>query len=226
VPGDLDRDDAVLAATVIVLRDGDEGVETLLLRRNSKLGFAGGMWVFPGGRIDEVDVVPGGDEEATARRAAVREAREEAGIELDPDELVALSHWTPDRASRHKRFATWFFVGTAAPGDVVIDGGEIIDHVWARPSVALDLHAAAEVELLPPTFVTLADLAAHRDAPAVLDAARAGGVPRYLTRMLKHDGALVALWAGDAGYEAGDPSLGGPQHRLLMGTLPWRYVRD
>jgi 8-oxo-dGTP pyrophosphatase MutT (NUDIX family) len=228
VPGDPDADvdDAVLAATVIVLRDGDQGVETLLLRRNSKLGFAGGMWVFPGGRVDEGDAAAGDDEEAVARRAAVREAREEAGIELEPDALVALSHWTPDRASKHKRFATWFFVAVAAPGDVVIDGGEIVDHVWATPAAALDLHAAGEVELLPPTYVTLSDLASHEHTSAVLAAAGSGGVPRFLTRILRHEGVLMALWAGDAGYEDGDPSRAGTQHRLLMGELPWRYVRD
>ena len=38
----------VLAATVILLRDAADGLETLMLRRNSKISF-GGMWVFPGG---------------------------------------------------------------------------------------------------------------------------------------------------------------------------------
>jgi 8-oxo-dGTP pyrophosphatase MutT (NUDIX family) len=227
VPGDPDADvdDAVLAATVIVLRDGDQGVETLLLRRNSKLGFAGGMWVFPGGRVDGGDAAAGDDEEAVARRAAVREAREEAGLELDPEALVALSHWTPDRKSTHKRFATWFFVAVASPVAVVIDGGEIVDHVWASPAAALERHAAGEVELLPPTYVTLSDLASHEHTSAVLAAAGSGGVPRFLTRMLRHDGELVALWAGDAGYEDGDPSRAGVQHRLLMGELPWRYFK-
>ena len=45
---------AIDAATVVVLRDGDEGLETLMLRRNSKIAF-GGMWVFPGGRVDDTD---------------------------------------------------------------------------------------------------------------------------------------------------------------------------
>ena len=44
----------VLAATVILLRDAGDGLETLMLRRNSKIVF-GGMWVFPGGRIDDAD---------------------------------------------------------------------------------------------------------------------------------------------------------------------------
>jgi 8-oxo-dGTP pyrophosphatase MutT (NUDIX family) len=49
----------VPAATVVLLRDGPEGPETLLLRRNSKLVFAGGHWVFPGGRLDAADLVTG-----------------------------------------------------------------------------------------------------------------------------------------------------------------------
>jgi 8-oxo-dGTP pyrophosphatase MutT (NUDIX family) len=38
-----------LAATAVLLRDTDQGLETLLLRRNAKLAFAAGAWVFPGG---------------------------------------------------------------------------------------------------------------------------------------------------------------------------------
>jgi len=213
----------VPAATVIVLRDQPCGVETLLLRRNSRLGFAGGMWVFPGGRVDEVDAHA--DEEVAARRAAVREASEEAGIALDADLLVPFAHWTPDVESSHRRFATWFFVAEATPGSVVIDGGEIVDHVWVGAAAALGLHAAGEVELLPPTFVTLVELAAHDTVAEALAAARRRGVPRYFTRMVRVDGATVALWDGDAGYEARDPRAEGPQHRLLMGELPWRYLK-
>ena len=51
--------DLIPAATVIPLRDavqpdGTTALEVLMLRKNSKLAF-GGMWVFPGGRIDPED---------------------------------------------------------------------------------------------------------------------------------------------------------------------------
>ena len=49
------KPEPVDAATVILVRDGAEGLETLMLRRNSKLEFVGGMWVFPGGRLDPED---------------------------------------------------------------------------------------------------------------------------------------------------------------------------
>ena len=50
-----DFDSLLPAATVVLVRQGDSGIQTLLLRRNSALRFAGGNWVFPGGRIDKAD---------------------------------------------------------------------------------------------------------------------------------------------------------------------------
>ncbi|HBX73628.1 MAG TPA: hypothetical protein DEG86_11640, partial [Halieaceae bacterium] len=43
------------ASTVVLLRDGPEGLETLLLKRNKALLFAGGYWVFPGGALEASD---------------------------------------------------------------------------------------------------------------------------------------------------------------------------
>src|SRR5271166_6199978 len=44
------------AATVIVLRGGTEALEVLLVRRTPKARFMGGVWVFPGGAVDEDDI--------------------------------------------------------------------------------------------------------------------------------------------------------------------------
>jgi 8-oxo-dGTP pyrophosphatase MutT (NUDIX family) len=215
----------VPAATVIILRDAGDGVETLLLRRNSKLAFGGGAWVFPGGRVDDADRVPGEDEQAWARRAAVREAMEEAGVVLEHDELVPFAHWTPPE-SQVKRFSTWFFLAPATHGEVAIDSGEIVDHFWASPADALGRHAAGDVELLPPTWVTLNFLSAHDNVAATLADAAAQPISTYVTRFSKTaDGKTVAMWAGDAGYEAGDPDIEGARHRLHMSGLPWRYER-
>ena len=49
-----DASEPIDAATVVVARDSADGVEVLMLRRNSKIYF-GGMWVFPGGRVDPED---------------------------------------------------------------------------------------------------------------------------------------------------------------------------
>ncbi|MBK5287983.1 MAG: NUDIX domain-containing protein [Acidimicrobiia bacterium] len=211
------------AATVILIRDGDAGLETLMLRKNSKLAF-GGMWVFPGGRIDADDHDDDGDFEA-ARRAAVREAREESGLEVPVDGLVALSHWTPPPQTP-KRFATWFFVAPAPEGAVTIDDGEIHEHQWMAPTDALARRDRSEIELAPPTWVTLHTLARSATVADALANAAAEVPHRFVTQIAFRDDHMIAIWDGDAGYGTGDPDVAGPRHRLLMRGDTWSYERD
>ncbi|HZJ26990.1 MAG TPA: NUDIX domain-containing protein [Acidimicrobiia bacterium] len=213
------------AATVVLLRDGTAGLETLVLLRNSKLAFAGGMWVFPGGRVDPGDGDRSVDELGVARRAAAREAQEEAGLDIDPDGLVTYAHWCPP-AFAPKRFATWFFVTAAPPGDVVVDGGEIHAHRWVRPADGLARRDAGEIELAPPTWVTLHDLARFTTVEETLDAVRAREPESFVTRIAAVGGAIVAMWHGDSGYEAGDADRPGGRHRLWMADAGWRYERS
>jgi 8-oxo-dGTP pyrophosphatase MutT (NUDIX family) len=210
------RSELIPAATVVLLRDGEAGMETLMLRKNSKIAFAG-MWVFPGGKIDTEDGFGSEDMEYRARVAAAREAMEEAALEIDPAEMCWFSHWTPP-ALGNRRFATWFFAARAPRGEVTIDEGEITESRWITPGQALALHRAGEIELVPPTYVSLHYLSLHdstEEALRVLDALQ----PRhYATRICANGDELVALWAGDAGYESGDVEAPGPRHRLVMGS--------
>lgn len=43
------------AATVVLLREADEGLQVLLTQRAAGLAFMGGLWVFPGGRLEDAD---------------------------------------------------------------------------------------------------------------------------------------------------------------------------
>ncbi len=89
-----------LAATVIVLRPASaHPFDVLLVRRNDKVAFMAGAYVFPGGRLDDSDLAQPAeactgldtlgrcadlapDEEARYRVAAIRELVEEAGLVL------------------------------------------------------------------------------------------------------------------------------------------------
>lgn len=221
-----DVTDAIAAATVVLLRDGPNGLETLMLRRSSRLRFAGGAWVFPGGRVDPDDYAPfAPDDVMTAsRRAAVREAAEEAGLVPDVGGLVVLSHWMPPPEAP-KRFSTWFFVAPAPQGLVHVDGGEINRHMWVRPGDALARRDAHEIELIPPTWVTLYRLQASPGVAAVLDDARAHEAEHFVTRAGIEGDTVVAMWHGDAGYGTGDASAPGARHRLRMMPSGWRYER-
>lgn len=79
------------AATVVLLRDGEDGAETFLLRRNRSSGFVPGAFVFPGGRVDAADADPAlaaraldlpQEPEPAWWMAALRETFEETGVLL------------------------------------------------------------------------------------------------------------------------------------------------
>lgn len=215
------------SATIVLIRDIAQELEVLLVRRSSKLTFHGGAWVFPGGRVDpsDRDRARPDDVLEAARRAAVRELREEASLDIELQQLVPISRWiTPEILP--KRFDTWFFIAEPRRFDVVVDGGEIREFRWITPSAALQQHNAGEIELPPPTFVTLTDLAVHNSVAEALSAAAAVPPPSYAPRICNIEGGACSLYEGDAGYESLDPDKPGARHRLWLLKSGWRYERD
>jgi 8-oxo-dGTP pyrophosphatase MutT (NUDIX family) len=207
---------AIPAATVILLRDSDRGVETLMLHRTSKVHF-GGMWVFPGGRIDPEDYPESNDVNIAAQHAAVRETLEETGITIGGDAFAWFAHWTPP-AGTPRRYATWFFASILETDQVIaVDGFEIQNHEWIQPAEALARHAAGEIDLAPPTWITLHQLALHEPAAALWQVLKDQPVRVYETRIRKDkDDRRIALWAEDAAYAGGEVDQSGPRHRLVL----------
>jgi 8-oxo-dGTP pyrophosphatase MutT (NUDIX family) len=74
------------AATVMLLRDAPGGLEVFVLRRTTNAAFAGGMYVFPGGKVDDAD----GEGHEGYVVAAIRECYEEAGVLLAVDDAGAM----------------------------------------------------------------------------------------------------------------------------------------
>ncbi len=213
------------AATVVLLRDARDTCEVLLVRRNAQLAFHGGAWVFPGGRIDPEDYDASRDVTAAARRAAVREAREEAGVVIVEDRLVRLSRWvTPEGLP--KRFDTWFFVAPAAGETVQVDGGEIHEHRWLSPAQALAEQGAGNIELPPPTFVTLTSLANYQTVADALANIAQGPFEAFLPHLHVIPEGACTVYAGDAGYDSGALDQPGPRHRLWIVDSGWRYERS
>lgn len=79
------------AATVLLLRETAGALEVLMVRRHAAIAFMGGMWVFPGGRLDEADAAPDARRRlpagAAARMARLRSA--DGGL-LAEDAALAL----------------------------------------------------------------------------------------------------------------------------------------
>jgi 8-oxo-dGTP pyrophosphatase MutT (NUDIX family) len=262
-----------------------------MMRRGAGLAFMAGMWVFPGGRVDEADAsygmrarVP----EADARRwrhrlrtpegeslpadvalahyvAACRETFEESGVLLARDRagapcdaertarlqqereaiaadagsflglleredlyldvaaLVYWSHWiTP--SLEPKRFDTRFFAIAVPPGQVAsADRSELTEHAWVRPARLQQALDRGELRVVPPTLLTLEDLAEshaqHGSLAAMLEAERGRVTPPVMPRIEAQPDAIHVVMPWDAGYPeiAGEgclPGEGFPEHLL------------
>ena len=182
-----------LAATAIVVRDGGEGLEVLLVQRNPEQRFMGGAWVFPGGAVHPEDDGPEG--------AALRELEEEAGMRIeDVEALVPFSRWiTPVEVKI--RFDTFFYVAAAPPdAEPRVDGAECVAFRWIRPSDALEAGQRGELMLVFPTIKHLEQLAELESVEQALAAARSREVEPILPKVVHGDGEAHVLLPGEPGY--------------------------
>lgn len=127
-------DDAIPAATLIVMREVLGGApELLMVTRTRSMAFAGGAMVFPGGRIDAQDHAAGSDlPDAPARIAAIRETLEESGL---PAAVTPIPN--PERAQQLQR---------------ALHEGLPIGDLLAEHGLALDLHALTPFARWKPAF--------------------------------------------------------------------------
>ncbi len=220
-PAVEDEPDIPVAATVVVVRDAAGAIEVAMIQRPDRGSFAG-AWVFPGGKLEPGDGT--GAEEDIARRAGVRETREETGLELDDAALVTQARWDPPPGIP-LRIRTWFFAARATSSLLVLQPTEAVAGEWVRPADMLRRHADGALTLYPPTWVTLHWLSGYGDVDTMLRGARQAGVQRFHS-VLRHepDGPLL-LWQGDGEYEQ-DAAASGARHRLQVGALPWVYTRS
>ena len=214
------------AATVVLLRDGDDGLETFVMRRATTMAFAPRMHVFPGGRVDDVDFrervrFVSGDAAALARRGstdeagiaalyscAIRETSEEVGIDLagrdaegrllvDPAALPIIDHWvTPEMEGR--RYDVRFFAAEIRDGQARLTTTEADSALWISPLAALEEFAGGRMAMLPPTEWVLRRLAGFETAMAVIaDAPDRDVVPLIPRRLVDESGAARWILAHD-----------------------------
>lgn len=114
------------AAVAAILRDAGAGAEVLLIRRAERRGDPwSGHMAFPGGRRDATD--------SNLHATAVRETREEVGIDLDAD--GALLGRLPDleaiaRARRTGLVITPFVFALARDVPLAFDAEEVAGAFW------------------------------------------------------------------------------------------------
>lgn len=206
------------ASTIQVIREvpNNGGIEVLLLRRNKKLKFASGFWVYPGGKIEQDELLNRSELEA-AQIAGVRETMEEAELDVNTEELKFCIHWTTP-ANEKRRFSTYFFHVKVDyhNSDVVVDDSEILEHKWMSPQAALEALQNREIFLLPPTYITLQRIIDCKNYQEVIQEWNRSE-PTYVNPIIAMDNSTVhCMYDGDAGYDQGDFAIEGARHRLVV----------
>lgn len=130
------------AATVMLVRDGADGLEVFMLLRALKSEFSAGAYVFPGGGVDAADAMVGGDvalsgldETAASRQlgidsgglafwvAVVRECFEEAGVLIARDNSGGFVDLTGAHAQRFAAHREALNAGARSLGDICVAEG-------------------------------------------------------------------------------------------------------
>lgn len=171
------------AASAVLAREGDDGLEVLVLERGASSRFLPGYVAFPGGSTDQEDRelarrwfgTP-----AEARRAcAVRELVEEVSLVLtdgglvpgatleavdaappSTEQLTQIAHWIAPPSVPVRFDARFFAVRAPAGLEPVPDGGETSDAWWISPRRLLEDWTDGRRHLYWPTFFTVSELAA------------------------------------------------------------------
>ena len=236
------------AASVILLRDGSEGLEAFLLERPEGAEVMGGVWVFPGGKVDGHDHQPdpGEGEGVVARcasalcqrlahaavdgpaagaflRAARRETEEECSVQLPIDALEGWSRWVTPRipSMMNRRFDTFFFVALLPSGqEARHDGHESVQGLWATPHQALERYWRREIMLAPPQLMTLVELRGFTCARDAISHAAARSLPHIQPEpLVDAQGTRVVAYPGDEAHPLRTRLLPGPSR------LVWRDGR-
>jgi 8-oxo-dGTP pyrophosphatase MutT (NUDIX family) len=191
--GALDADTA-LALTVAACRETFEEAGVLLARD------ATGRPCDPG-RVAALQT----RREAVASNASEFAALlESEDLYLDLAPLVYWSHWiTP--SVEPKRFDTRFFAIAVPPGQgASADLGELTHHEWVQPARAEEAIASGLIRVVPPTLLTLEDLAEsharHGDLEAMLAAERGRPAPPVMPRIAAQGEEIHVLMPWDPGY--------------------------
>jgi len=141
------------------------------------------------------------------------EMLEREDLVLPLDRLHYFSHWiTPEPLPL--RYDVRFFVAEA-PADQAVahDGVELTEHLWLRPSVALEEYEKGRIGMVLPQIMTLVDLSRFRTVEEALAEAENRKVPANLTKIRRIGGADVEVMPDGTVFDRRPPVYSWPDKK-------------
>lgn len=210
---------AQLSATVLLVRDGDRGIEVLLTERPTTMSFAAGTVVFPGGKVDQADfeaakrhISRHGHEVAfthmACRIAGLRELAEETSLRFDVEaraQMQHFAHWiTP--VIMPKRFDTHFYLlPYYGEGEARLNSPDEITAIyWQTAEEALQAMRAGSTSMMFPTRLNLELIASQTTVADLVDFTAAREVVTVLPDVYQKGDEVWARIPEEAGYGVTD----------------------
>lgn len=230
------------AATVILIREHNKEIQTLLLCRGNSRTVMNSAWVFPGGKVDKTDLDDAStiqaqlagdarellnepelncDSACSLFSAACRETFEETGVKLEPSQLQAWSRWiTPNEPSMmKKRFDARFFIAALPEGQTAIhDGSEATDSQWSSARQALRDYTCNQIVLAPPQIMSLLSITGFNSVQECLDHAKNTLTYKIQPNVIKSKDTRVLTYPGDSEHTDREQRMPGPTRLEWNGT--------
>ena len=138
------------------------------------------------------------------------EMLEKEDLVLPLDRLHYFSHWiTPEPLPL--RYDVRFFVAEA-PADQAVahDGVELTEHLWMRPSVALEEYEKGRIGMVLPQIMTLVDISRFKTVEEAVAAAKKRQVPANLTKIRRIGDADVEVMPDGSVFDRRPPVYSWP----------------
>ena len=155
------------------------------------------------------------------------ELAQKEGLIYKPDALTPFAHWiTP--VFQKTRFDTRFFLAGLPEGQVAAhDNNELTSAAWMTPEDALDKNAAGEIKLMPPTLMTLTELASFNSVTKLFMYASSKDIPIILPEAFAEGSIAGVRLPNDPAYSDSVlrlPSTHREPSRVILDNGLWRII--
>ena len=130
--------------------------------------------------------------------------------------MEPFSRWITPTVETRRFDARFFLTEAPAHQEGLADGSETDRAIWLGARDALARHAAGQLALLPPTWMTLYALAEFESASAAMASTRATPTVTLQPELVSGATGFTLCFPGDPAHSVGTRALPGPTRLRLV----------